>query len=224
MTRTYPNITGKGFALLEGLVKDNSKAWFDAHRDDVKSHLLDPFADVLEAVSDALCKTKMPLRGGRQTMFRMHRDIRFSKDKRPYKEAVAGLLTSSGTKSEMQGLVYLHLGPSGGFVAGGFYKLTAKQLGPIRDRIVAEPKIFDRVLKTLADADLELDDESSLKSMPRGFAEHANHKHADVLRCQSLIAQNLMPKSAWLDGSVVDRTVSHAKACGPLIAFGRDAM
>ena len=68
-------------------------------------------------------------------MFRMNRDVCFSKDKSPYKTSVSGLLTSSGTKAETAGMVCADLNATGGWVAGGFYRLPTAQLSLIGQRI-----------------------------------------------------------------------------------------
>lgn len=71
----------------------------------MKRHLQDPFEALLEGVTAKLAGTEIPLKGGRQTTFRMNRDVRFSNDKRPYHEHVSGVLTPSGTKAEAAGVL-----------------------------------------------------------------------------------------------------------------------
>ena len=83
MPRT--TIPPAAFALLADLEANNNKAWFDANRVRVRDEVQVPFAAVLEAVTAALDDAPLPLIGGPHTMFRMHRDVRFSADKRPYK-------------------------------------------------------------------------------------------------------------------------------------------
>lgn len=66
----FTTVTAASFDLLEGLAADNSKDRFDAHRAEVKSHLIAPFASMLEAVSVRIAATDFPLSAGAQTMFR----------------------------------------------------------------------------------------------------------------------------------------------------------
>ncbi|KIT17058.1 TIGR02453 family protein [Jannaschia aquimarina] len=218
-----PKITQKSFDLLDGLAADNSKDWFDAHCDEVKASLQAPFAATLHAVSARLPGTDMELMGSADTMFRMNRDVRFSKDKRPYRESVAGLLTPSGAKKETDGVVYVELSPDGGWAGGGYYKLPTKALNVLRDRIVA--KSDDR-----ADTKAEIEArggalvrDDSLTSMPRGYADHADGPLADELKLKSLLVRGDLPKSAWLDGTAPERIAATALAVAPLIAFGRAA-
>ena len=153
-------------------------------------------------------------------MFRMNRDVRFTPDKRPYNAHVSGMLTPSGAKDESGGVLYLHMGPNGGFVASGYYKLSPKALGPIRDRIVADPERFRALLDGLANAGLELSCELTLKAMPHGYAEHANAWYADYLKLQALMTSTDVPRSDWISGAVVDRAAAIGRGSAELIAFG----
>lgn len=161
----------RAFELLAKLEADNSKDWFDAHRDEVRQQLQQPFAATLEAISERLRATETPLSGNEKTMFRMNRDVRFSNDKSPYNTHVSGMLTRSGSKAEADGIVYLQLSASGGFVAVGWYKLSPKELGPIRDRMVEHPSKLKAMVEALAKNGLELSEEQSLTAMPRGYAK-----------------------------------------------------
>ena len=213
-------VSDHAFTLLTELDANNNKAWVDAHRVALKAEVQEPFAAVLEAVSAALADAPLPLSGGKHTMFRMNRDVRFSADKRPYNPHVSGVLTRSGTKDEMAGLVYVHLGPDECFMAGGFYRLPPKALGPVRDRIVASPARFRAVLDGLEAAGLALDREHSLRAMPQGYAGQASEWYADYLKLQSFVIRRDIAREAWVSGAVVDEIVTFARAAAPLIAFG----
>lgn len=107
MSRSGNGFTDRSFAWFEGLRADNSTDWFDEHRDTYADHVRDPFVALLEELSVALSGSSLPLRGGSQTMFRTHRDLRFTDDPRPYNEQVSALLTRDGTKDEAGPLLYL---------------------------------------------------------------------------------------------------------------------
>jgi uncharacterized protein (TIGR02453 family) len=219
-----PNFTQKSFDLLAGLAANNEKAWYDHHRDDFNACLRDPFGGVLELVTERLEDTEVPLAGGPKTMFRQHRDIRFSKDKSPYSTHVSGLLTPSGTKAEKEGILYVHLDSSGGFIACGFYQLKAAELAPIRDRIIAEPTAFSYVLKDLTEAGLSLSDEDKLTTMPRGYSQYDEHEYAEYLKLKNLMVQVQLGRGAWLDGDIVDCIVEYAKGSASLLEFGRSGL
>lgn len=218
-----PNFTPRSFELLAELEANNEKAWYDEHRHEFQDSLREPFAGVLEQVTERLEDTDVPLAGGAKTMFRQHRDIRFSKDKSPYSTHVSGVLTPSGTKAEKAGLVYVHLDSSGGMIACGFYQLKAADLAPLRDRILDRPVEFASVLKDLSDADLSLSDTDKLVTMPRGYGQYEHHQYADYLKLKSFVVQVSVGKGAWIEGDMVDCIVEYAKNCASLLAFGRAA-
>ncbi len=215
------HLTPKAFELLEDLAANNHKDWYAQHREEVEIYLRDPFARVLEEATQRLAQTKVPLAGGSKTIFRQHRDVRFSKDKSPYSTHVSGLLTPSGTKSEQEGLLFLQLDSSGGIIACGFYKLKADELAGIRDRMLEQPDLFSRVLEDLDEAFLALSDEDKLTKMPRGYEAHNKHLLAEYLKLKSLIAQTSLTREVWMSGDIVDRIVEVAKGCESLLAFGQ---
>ncbi len=202
-----PGFSDATFAFLRGLRDNNDRDWFAAHRDAWASEVRDPFAGFLEEVTERLAGGPMPLVGGRATMFRLQRDLRFSKDKRPYSESASGLLTLSGTKDEGGPLAYLELGPDGGRVGGGLHRPSSSDLAPVRQRILDEPEAFDAVLAALGTVGMAIDEESKVKTMPRGFTAHRDHRHAEFVRCQQLVAMRPLPVAAWLDGRVVGLVV-----------------
>lgn len=212
------------FELLEELAENNNKDWYDAHKAEFEAKLRAPFAEVLEAVTARLEGSISPLTGSKKTMFRQNRDIRFSKDKSPYKTSVSGLLTPSGTKKEMNGVLYIHLDATGGFMATGFYQLATSKLGLIRERIVERPKRFSQMLGSLAEHDLDLDRASSLTRMPKGFEAHDGHEHAAYIKLKNFLVLEDLPKSAWTSGDVVDRATHLALASADFLGFCQTAL
>ena len=71
----------ESFAFLRELGENNNRDWFNENKAQFTAHLEQPFADLLEALSNRLSDARRPLSGGKSTMFRMNRDVRFSKDK-----------------------------------------------------------------------------------------------------------------------------------------------
>ncbi len=219
-----PLISNTSFDLLAQLTQNNNKGWYDAHKADIKNHCLIPFGEMLEHVSNRLIDSALPLEGSAKTMFRMNRDVRFSKDKNPYKTSVSGLLTPSGTKAEMAGMVYAELNATGGWVAGGFYRLPTAQLGLIRQRIVDETSAFQAILDRLADSGTDLADMDRLTRMPKGFSEYEGHPNAEEIKLKSFIIRADITKDAWLNGDVTGIVADLARNAAPLIRFGKAAL
>lgn len=211
-------------ALLAELAENNEKAWYDAHRAAFEAELRVPFAALLEAVTARLDGSIAPLVGSKKTMFRQNRDVRFSKNKDPYKTNIAGMLTPTGSKKDMAGILYLHLEPAGGFMATGFYQFPTAKLGLIRDRIVSNPKRFQSMLDSLAEHDLALEMSSALTRMPKGYDAEAEHPHAAYIKLKNfLVTQPLTPED-WTRGAVVDRATHLALASADFLSFCATAL
>lgn len=217
-------ITHKSFKLLDELAANNNREWYHEHKEELREHLIDPFAEILEAVSGKLKNAKRPFSGSKLTMFRLYRDIRFSKDKRPYKEHIGGLLTPSGNKKEDTALMYAHLASDGGFIASGFYRLETKELNQIRDRMTEDAKTFRTITRKITKAGYEFSEIEPLKSMPRGYSQYTDHEHANFLRMKSLIVSQNLSKKAWIEGTVVKELVKLHKTSVDLMLFGLEAI
>jgi uncharacterized protein (DUF2461 family) len=115
MTRVpFPGFAAADLAFLSGLAAHNDREWFAAHRAVYDDRLKPTLAALIAALNDALAARDLPLVGDpKKSVFRIHRDIRFSKDKRPYKTHISATLTRDGMKLS-PGLVYLHIEPEGG--------------------------------------------------------------------------------------------------------------
>lgn len=207
------------FSFLRGLAENNEKAWFEAHRQEYEDHVRKPFVAALEASADATAGGPWELHGGRETMFRINRDVRFAKDKSPYKASASGLLTPNGDKHGVSGVAYLHLADGDGFVACGYHQLSPTRLVPIRDLIIKDADEFTVVLDGLAERGRELFDDDSLRAMPRGYSEHAEHRHAKHLRRRSFIVSQNLTQTDWQTGDVVDKVAALVADCAPLVAF-----
>ena len=209
----------KSFAFFKELEENNNRDWYNDNKAVFKDHVEAPFVSLLEALTNRLDGTALPLIGGKKTMFRLHRDTRFSEDKRPYKTSLGGMLTPSGSKGEASGLLYLHFASDGGFVASGFYGLSPKQLAPMRQAMVDRADAFSDVLAHLANAKRELSTAQTLSSMPRGFSEHAQHQHADMIKLKSLIVTEDLTPAIWTTGDVIDHAQAMAVDTVPLLKF-----
>lgn len=101
-------------AFLTGLAAHNDRDWFIAHRATYDDGLKPSLAALILALNDAFEARGLPLEGDpKKSVFRIHRDTRFAKDKRPYKSHVSATLTRDGQKLS-PGLVYVHIEPEGG--------------------------------------------------------------------------------------------------------------
>lgn len=212
--------SAKSFKLLEELRDNCNREWYHAHKADIAEHCLDPFAFLLTCVTQELSDHSVRLSGGKQTMFRLNRDVRFAKDKSPYNHHVSGTLTRSGNKNEQGGLIYLRLDPTGGRMGAGYWGLTAKRMGPIRDKILEDPDAFQRLVDKLAEQDLAFSVEDSLSGMPRSYSEHSEHKLAWALKMKHFIIHRPMKRNDWKGDGIVQTVVDFVKVTTPVLEFG----
>lgn len=130
MTHTpFSGFAAADLAFLTGLAANNDRDWFAAHRAVYDDGLRPDLAALILALNDAFDARGLPLAGDpKKSVFRIHRDTRFSKDKRPYKSHVSATLTRDGQKLS-PGLVYVHIEPEGG-VRPAFDPETIDPLDP----------------------------------------------------------------------------------------------
>jgi uncharacterized protein (DUF2461 family) len=114
---THPPFSGfpaADLAFLTGLAAHNDREWFTANRAVYDERLKPTLSALIDALNGELAARDLPLAGDpKKSVFRIHRDVRFSKDKRPYKTHVSATLTRDGQKLS-PGLVYVHIEPEGG--------------------------------------------------------------------------------------------------------------
>lgn len=179
--------------FLRSLKRHNNRDWFEAHRADYESHLREPMRELIAELDARFARFAPEIIGDpRRSMFRIHRDIRFSKDKAPYKTNAgswfyhAEAQRSVGRDSEGGSAgFYFHLEPGASFVAAGLWMPPPGQLARIREELGHNLKSFERVVNHPATVRRfgKLDASENLVRMPRGYAE--DHPAAQWLRHRS---------------------------------------
>ena len=182
--------TRAAMGFLRGIRKNNNKPWFEAHRADYEEHVREPMRELIGEM-DARFRKLAPEIGGdpKRSMFRINRDIRFSKDKSPYKTHAAcwfhhnraSKQVGSEAKEGSAGF-YFHLEPGASMVGAGLWMPPSSQLKRLRNAIDEDPSGFERMTRTLKRFS-GLDDGAMLKRMPRGYEE--THPAAKWLRYTS---------------------------------------
>ena len=176
------------FAFLKGLAKNNSKVWFEEHREDYEQFHLAPAKAFVEAIAPGLKKISKSINAEAQvngSIFRINRDVRFSKDKRPYKTTL-DLWFWEGEKRgwESPGF-YLRLMPDGFLAGAGLHGFSAEHLKIFRAAVV-DAKSGAALLKMVQGLDGLKLGEPTRKKVPRGF--DGNHPRAAFLLCDALYA------------------------------------
>ena len=135
--------------FFKALAFHQTKEWFEDNRATYESCVKGPMGDFAEDAAARLAKAKIPIKGDRKTSpFRIHRDVRFAKNKDPYKTNAGVAMTRSGSKND-PGVLYFHLSPDECFFAAGFYRLDPPLIGKLRDAAARAPRAYKQMLAKL---------------------------------------------------------------------------
>lgn len=214
----------KALPFFRALEFHMSRDWFQDNRALYDSDVLAPFSSLIEAVNAACIAKGLPMRGTpKSALFRIHRDVRFAKDKRPYKTHAGAVMTRSGAKND-QGLTYIHISPEGCFAAVGFYDLEPKQLAAFRQAIIAAPERFRAMSAKLADAGLAFDPQWSLKRPPREAAGIEDADLVAALKLKSIVVKRLLSDALIQSPKLVEACTGLIEDALPLLDFGWSAL
>lgn len=214
----------RALPFFKALAFHQTKEWFEANRQLYETEVRIPLGDLVEALADAFAAASIPLKGSRKSsVFRINRDVRFSKNKDPYKTSAGALLSRNGTKNDT-GIFYFHLAADGCFTAAGFYLPEPPILARLRRAIVGDPGGFTSVVAGLAATGLALSDADKLARSPRDFEHVDDPLVADALKLKSLICSRPLADARLADPHLVEDLVGFAQAALPLLQWGWSAV
>ncbi len=209
------------FAFLRGLEANNEKAWFEANRAAYERDVKAPLAALVLDVGGALAAAGLPLEGeAKRSTFRIHRDVRFSKDKSPYKTSLGTVWYRQGSGKDGAGVLYFHLGAHGCFVGVAFYQPEAEALDAIRERIRVHPDRWMATIDALTAAGVGVEQGDSLTRMPKGYEDLKGSPVAPSLRLRSYIVRRVLDDATVTGPGLVPAIVDLAQAGLPLLEFG----
>jgi uncharacterized protein (TIGR02453 family) len=210
--------------FLKDLNKNNDRVWFEKNKQrylQAKQTFEDFVGDVLQD----LIKFDEGLAGldHKKLPFRIYRDVRFSKDKRPYKTNMGAGFSPNGKLVQEPGY-YLHLEPGKSFVAGGIYMPDAANLNKIRQEIdynsgKLEKIVNNKKFKSLYNA---FDDFDKLKTAPKGYPK--DHAHIEWLKHKSYIVSRSFTDKEVTDKKFKKNITESYKAIKPLNDFIKEAL
>jgi len=209
---------GRGlFVFLSDLKAHNDRDWFAANREryvrDVEAPMLRFIADLDGRLGKVSARFVADPRRTGGSMFRIHRDTRFSKDKSPYKTGVgAHFAHEAREKDKSVPGFYLHLEPGEAVGGGGIYHPDPISLQRIRDRIVDHPDEW----KVVRRAKLEIEGES-LKRPPAGY--DPTHSFIEDLKRKDLYSIATFSDAEVCRPDFIDHFVKACARTAPLVAF-----
>jgi uncharacterized protein (TIGR02453 family) len=228
MTRASVSERFEGFADQDGrffkaLAKNQNRTWFTAHKAEYNEGWAEPMLRFLVEVRakidpffphvDLVDEPKV---------FRIFRDVRFAKDKTPYKTHVAGILhvKRMGKVTEVPAALYAQFGPTETFLAAGHYMMDSAQLARYRAAVLDEKlgKDLASIVRKLERAGYELGSADVLKKAPRGV--DPDHPRVELLKRKGLVVSfPEVPKKLLVSRSLIDWVAKATKPVAPLVEW-----
>lgn len=212
-------------SFLDQLMRHNNREWFIEHKQEyvsAQAHF-NEFTEKLIAEVGKFDESIRPLTIADCT-YRIYKDMRFSREKIPYKTHMGAYLCPHGKKSGMAGY-YFHLEPSesedyafGNLLAAGLYNPTPSLAIAIRDKIHNEPDTFEQVVE--AAKDYHWNDNAKLKRVPNGYPQDT--RHAEYLKLKTFTICAALPDKVVLGDETkllhyVTEIFREAKPCNDFI-------
>jgi uncharacterized protein (TIGR02453 family) len=221
---SFPGFPKEGLELLAALAKNNRRDWFVARKDEFERTVRAPMVALVAALNEDLRDVAPEfVVDPRRALMRMNRDVRFSKDKSPYRTEVSARFGrgGAGKGAEAAGF-YLSVSPRGVDVAGGAHALDPMQLAALRRRLAKDGASFRRLAgdpKTVA-AMGALQGESLVR-VPKGFPP--DHPEADLLRRKQAYFYATLPASLASTPRLRTEVARRFRLLAPFVAWLADA-
>ena len=200
------------FEFIEDLKQHNNREWF-AENKPVYEERRNQVASFCEAVLSKLRKNDiLETPSGKKSLFRIYRDVRFSKNKEPYKTNFAAHFKRAG--ADRRGGYYLHIEPDNCFVGGGFWAPSSEDLATIRQSIDLRGEDFDAVFnsKQFKAVFGEIGGDK-LKTAPKGYPK--DHPYIHLLRHKQFVVSKKFTSEEALQNGFADYVVEVFEAMRP---------
>lgn len=208
--------------FLKNVKKNNNREWFEKNRAKYEAARQD-FAEFISKLITEIAKHDATVKGvqAKDCIFRIYRDVRFSKNKDPYKTNFGAVVGAGGRKSD-KAIFYMQVEPGNSFVAGGKWMPPAPQLKDIRQEIFYNVNDFKKILneKSFKKNFKELSD-IKLKTAPKGFDKE--FPDIELLKYTSYIAETKVDDKILLSKNVYKHCAALHKAMMPFQKFLNDA-
>ncbi len=223
------HFTPELFKFLRDLDANNDRAWFNANKDRYEQHVKEPalrfvndFGSRLRKISPHFVADSRPVGG---SLFRIHRDTRFSKDKTPYKTNTGVHFRHERAKDVHAPGFYLHLDPAGSFGGVGMWHPETAVQYRVREAIADDPTRWKRATrsKRFTDAfEFAGGDSERLKRPPKGF--DPDHPLIEDIKLKSFVASTRFTQKQVTAPGFIDEFAATCKAGTPFVKFLCDAV
>jgi uncharacterized protein (TIGR02453 family) len=209
--------SNEALKFLRGLKKNNDREWFGERKHTYEKQLKEPMLALIGEVNEAMAEfSPEHLRPANKILMRIYRDIRFSKDKRPYKHHVSAWWARDGLQKTSGGGFYLQVSSTDVLIAAGVYMPEREQLLAIRRYLVDHHLEFRRIMagKRLRSL-MEETETLSLTRPPKGFA--ADDPAIDLIMCRQWGLSATLPVERATSPGLLKDVVERFKVAAPLI-------
>ncbi len=207
--------------FLKDIKANNNREWFLANKKRYEQYKKDYLSLVEQFLAEMQSRdTSLKHLEPKDCMFRINRDIRFTKDKSPYKTNLA-IWMSTGQKNTNLAGYYVHIEPGGSFIAGGVYYPDSADLKKIRTEIAYFHEDLEKIVSAKKFRDefgaLDRNDDNSLKTMPKGYEK--DHPAAEFLKLKCFTATKKIADKDLKSKDFVQNTCDSLIALTPLNEF-----
>ena len=209
------------FKFLSELRANNDREWFEANRSRYESELLEPALEFIEAFAPHLRRispnfvASTSRTGG--SLFRIHRDVRFSKDKSPYKPFLGIRFPHKEAKNLHTPGFYLHIEPRECFMGAGIWHPDSTTLTKIRGAIVSDPGKWKRVTQAKKFSDVYRLSGDSLTRAPTGYDR--DHPFVEDLKRKDFIGITSVPQRAITSDSVLGTVAGMCRSADGFVQY-----
>jgi len=215
----FSGFRSDAWTFFRQLKRNNHREWFLKNRPRYDKWVIAPSVQLVRTLETRPAFKKLGLSNlEKNPLYRINRDLRFSLDKSPYKTHNGLVLTRTGNRKDSSGCFYLHLEPSGCFMAAGFWQPPPALLYLFRRWIVENPVKAKRTLYPLIKKPLE--DESRLSRLPRGFESITDPTLQELLKRKSWIAGVSLPEKSLGSSTLVGILERFLIKASPLLQIG----
>ncbi|MFZ5896243.1 MAG: DUF2461 domain-containing protein [Myxococcota bacterium] len=208
--------------FFKALAKNQKREWFAAHKAEFEEGYQAPLKELLAEVRAGVDKAYKHSELEEPKLFRIFRDVRFSKDKSPYKTHASGVIQTkrTGKITEVPMALYFHVGQPNSFAAAGHYMMDPRSLNGFRAAVADEKRgrELDKILASLVKKGFQAHSYDFYKRVPKGF--DPDHPRAEHLKRKGLtVGFPAFPKGILASPKLVPWVVTHAKAAAPLVEW-----
>jgi len=216
-----PHLGPDFLRFLSELADHNERRWFEAQKPRYESSVRDPFLRLIADLAPRMRKLSPPFMadpspvGG--SMMRIYRDIRFARDKTPYKTAVAAHFWPGAGKRDDVPAFYIHLEPGKSSFGGGLWRPAPPLAGKVRDAIAGRAARWRRIVGDLDSNLIFHQTGETLKRVPPGY--DAASSIADDLRRKDFIIGSQITDREVVSNGLIDLVASRCEAAMPYMRF-----